>query len=141
MKAKNNAAGTAEALEPIGVQGASGETLEAVLRAVKNLHLERAQVTLVTDWQDRRERARYAVFVREGEHRVLSADAFGPRYGEAGGKALADLVNALTDRGANNFKESVLSPHEFSQALEYPDEAMIMKITANANPTDPSIYT
>ena len=139
MKAKTNAA-TPEALDPVGVQGAPTETLETVLQAIKNLHLERATITLLTDWQDRRANARYAVLVREGIHTVLSVEAFGPRYGESGQKALESLMHSFLDRKATNFKESVVAPHEFNRILENPDEQALLKIKATANPTDPSIY-
>jgi Protein of unknown function (DUF3197) len=126
--------------EPVGLQGAPLETLEAVKVALRTVELRGAIVTLIADWQDRRDSARYAVFVRHGERSVLSEDAFGGRYGAAGVKALADLVTMLWDRGAENFKESIIAPHDFARLLEHPTPEHLGRVTASANPTDPEIY-
>ena len=127
-------------LEPIGLQGAPKETLEAIQQALKGFDIKHAVVTMISDWQDRRESARYAVLVRSHDHVALSEDAFGPRYGAAGTDALARLVSSLVERGAVNFKESVLAPHEFTRLLEYPDQHTLLQITANANPAGPDLY-
>ena len=127
-------------LEPVGLQGSPTETLEAVTHALKGFDIKHAVVTMIADWQDRRESARYAVLVKSHDHTVLSEDAFGPRYGQAGAEALAKLISGLVDRGAVNFKESVLAPHEFSRLLEYPDAHALLQITANANPAGPDLY-
>lgn len=134
-----NSANT-DALDPVGLQGAPKETLEALKIAVKGINLSNTIVTLVADWQDRRDSARYAVMLRASGRTVISEDAFGGRYGSLGRTTLAQLVNWLLEAGATDFKESVLPPHEFTRLLEYPDQAGIMKLVANANPTDPEIY-
>jgi hypothetical protein len=126
--------------DPVGLQGAPLETLEAVHAALRTVEVRGAIVTLIADWQDRRDSARYAVFIRHGGRSVLSEDAFGGRYGAAGVKALADLVTMLWNRGAENFKESVLAPHDFTRLLENPTPEHLMRVMANANPTDPEIY-
>ncbi len=134
---KNSATDT---LDPIGLRGAPLETLEAVRAGLRSIDVKDSIVTLIADWQGRRDSARYAVLVRNGERSLLSEDAFGGRYGAAGQRALADLVTMLTDRGASNFKESVLAPHEFSRLLEDPTAERLQHILANANPSDPEIY-
>jgi Protein of unknown function (DUF3197) len=129
-----------ETLDPVGLQGAPMETLAALKTALRGVKLEGAIITLIADWQNRRDTARYAVMIRAGEESIVSEDAFGGRYGVAGTAALTDLVNFLWERGAENFKESVLAPHQFARILEYPDAASLQRIVANANPTDPEIY-
>lgn len=128
-------------LDPIGLQGAPLETLNALHAALKSFDLKHAIVTIISDWQDRRSTARYAVLVRSGERVALSEDAFGPRYGEAGTWAIKDLLESLSSKGAINFKECILAPHEFTRLLEYPDAHAILKITASANPASPAIWS
>jgi hypothetical protein len=130
----------AELLDPVGMQGAPQETLAALKIAVRGMDLERAIVTLVADWQDRRASARYAVMLRENGRTVLSEDAFGGRYGALGVTGLAQLVDWLTEAGASDFKESIVAPHEFNRLLEHLDAHGVQKLIANANPTDPEIY-
>ncbi len=127
-------------LEAWGLAGAPTETFAAIKDLLKKQNLESASVVLITDWQDRRSSARYAVLVRIAEKIFLSQAAFGPRFGDAGTEALQNLITLLQSCGATNFKESVLAPHEFARMLEYPNELVLEKLAANANPTDPSIY-
>lgn len=130
-----------ETLDPVGLRGAPLESLNAVKLALRGVTLIDATVTLIADWQGRRDSARYAVLVRDGSGRhIVSEDAFGGRYGADGVKALADLVTLLCDQGASNFKESILAPPEFTRLLEYPDAHNLQRIAANANPSDPEIY-
>ena len=129
-----------ETLDPIGLRGAPFESLNAMKLALRGVKLIGATVTLIADWQDRRDSARYAVLVRDNDSHVVSEDAFGGRYGADGVKALAELVTFLCEQGATNFKESVLAPHEFTRLLEYPDAHNLQRISANANPSDPEIY-
>jgi hypothetical protein len=127
-------------LEPVGLQGSPAETLEAITHALRGFDIRHAVVTVIADWQDRRESARYAVLVRSHNQTVLSEDAFGPRYGQAGTDALSKLITGLVERGAINFKESVLAPHAFSRLLEYPDTHALLQVAANANPAGPDLY-
>jgi Protein of unknown function (DUF3197) len=129
-----------EPLDPIGTPGASMQTLEDLKLAAKNFDFTRTTVTLITDWQDRRENARYAFMLHQGPKTLLTGEAFGPRYGRAGQEALANLVAWLVERGATNFKESILAPSEFSRVLEEPNPANLQRLAASANPTDPNIY-
>jgi Protein of unknown function (DUF3197) len=142
MKAKtpNTAATTDETLDPIGTAGASMETLEEVKLAAKNFVFAQTTVTLITDWQDRRENARYALMLHQGTKTILTNEAFGPRYGQAGKVALSSLIAWLLEKGASNFKESILSPHGFSRVLEDASPANLQQLTALANPSDASIY-
>ncbi len=128
-------------LDPIGLQGSPLETLSALQSAVKGFDLKHAIVTILSDWQDRRDTARYAVLIKSGERIALSEDAFGPRYGASGKRALEDLLEGLSAKGAINFKECVMAPHEFTRLLEYPDAHTILKITASANPASPAIWS
>jgi len=128
-------------LDPIGLQGAPIETLNALHAALKGFDLKHAIVTIISDWQDRRSTARYAVLVKSGERVALSEDAFGPRYGETGTRAIKNLLENLSLKGAINFKECILAPHEFTRLLEYPDAHAILKITASANPASPAIWS
>ena len=141
MKSKYaNAAANDETLDPIGTSGASLETLEEVKLAAKNFVFAQATVTFITDWQDRRENARYALMLHQGAKTILTNEAFGPRYGQAGKAALSSLVAWLLENGASNFKESILAPHEFARVLEDANPANLQRLAALANPSDPAIY-
>jgi Protein of unknown function (DUF3197) len=121
MKARNASSATTtneETLDPIGTSGASLETLEEVKLAAKNFVFAQTTVTLITDWQDRRENARYALMLHQGTKTILTNEAFGPRYGQAGKAALSSLIAWLLEKGASNFKESILAPHGFARVLE-----------------------
>ena len=140
MKTKtSNTAATDEMLDPIGTSGASMETLEEVKLAAKNFVFAQTTVTLITDWQDRRENARYALMLHQGAKTILTNGALGPRYGQAGKAALSRLIAWLLEKGASNFKESILAPHEFARVLEDAIPANLQRLAALANPSDPSI--
>ena len=96
-----------ETLDPVGLRGAPNETLNAMKLALRGVKLNDATVTLIADWQDRRDSGRYAVLVRDADGAVVSEDAFGGRYGASGTQALAEIVTFLIQHGATNFKESV----------------------------------
>jgi hypothetical protein len=127
-------------LDPIGSRGSPLETLKAIRETTKRLDFTLSMIVFLTDWEDRRETARIAVLMRFGSETMISEDAFGPRYGETGKKGLADFVEYVCDRGAQNFKESVIAPHEFTRLLEYPSIENLARVFANADPTDPEIY-
>ncbi len=143
MKARSSSTAAAainEMLDPIGTSGASLETLEEVKLAAKNFVFAQTTVTLITDWQDRRENARYALMLHQGTKTILTNEAFGPRYGQAGKAALSSLIAWLLEKGASNFKESILAPHEFARVLEDANPANLQRLAALANPSDPNIY-
>ena len=143
MKARSSSTAAAainEMLDPIGTSGASLETLEEVKLAAKNSVFAQTTVTLITDWQDRRENARYALMLHQGTKTILTNEAFGPRYGQAGKAALSSLIAWLLEKGASNFKESILSPHEFARVLEDANPANLQRLAALANPSDANIY-
>jgi len=50
-------------MEVLGVRGAPKQTLAALMEALKGARFPDLIVTFVTDWQDQRIKARYAVFV------------------------------------------------------------------------------
>jgi hypothetical protein len=127
-------------LDPIGMRGSPIETLNALREATRRADFDSSLIIYLTDWEDRRETARVAVLLRFASETIITEDAFGPRYGEAGKKALADLTTYLVDHGATNFKESVIAPHEFTRLLEYPTKEGLARVFANADPTDPEIY-
>jgi hypothetical protein len=135
------AAATApELADTWGAQGRPRETLAALAQPLKSLNAETTTVVLVTDWQGSRENANYALFAHDKGQTVVSADAFGPRYGATGVAALRELVEGLQNRGAENFKEAILAPHEFNRLLEEPSAAMILRLLAIANPIDVALY-
>jgi Protein of unknown function (DUF3197) len=143
MKARisnTQASANDEMLDPIGSAGASMETLEEVKLAAKNLVFAQTTVTLITDWQDRRENARYALMLHQGAKTILTNEAFGPRYGQAGKAALSSLIAWLLEKGASNFKESIIAPSEFARMLEDANPATLQRLAALANPSDPNIY-
>ena len=127
-------------MERTGFKGLPKETLEQLKPRISKLHLPSLKVILVTDHQGHRDRARYRVFLVGGRHALLTEDAFGPAYGEAGERALAELVQLLRKGGAYNFKEAVLPPDVYA-ALDAMDEAAVReRLLANANPADPGLY-
>jgi Protein of unknown function (DUF3197) len=127
-------------LDPIGMRGSPIETLNALREATRRADFDLSMIIYLTDWEDRRETARVAVLMRFPLETLITEDAFGLRYGEAGKKALADLTTYFVDHGATNFKESVIAPHEFTRLLEYPSSQNLARVFANADPTDPEIY-
>lgn len=127
-------------IETTGWNGAPDETLALVASVLRSFDLGAAQVVLVTDWQDRRASQRYALLVQSGTRTLVSAAAFGPRFGERGTSGLESLVRGLLDRGATNFKESVIAPHEFGRMLEEPTADEFRELLASANPVDPLLY-
>lgn len=128
-------------MEVIGVRGAPRQTLEALKEALKGARFPDLIVTFVTDWQDQRKKARYAVFVRGGKNSVLSMDAFGPAFGPEGDRALTELVHWLQDKGVHRWYESVIPPSEYAALFELEPDAVYRQLTANANPSDPTLYT
>lgn len=126
--------------EPVGLRGNPAETLEAATAALRGLDLARSVVIMLTDWQGDRAGARYMALIADPTRAVVTEDAFGPRYGPAGAEALRSLVRGLLERGAVNFKERVVAPHEFSRQLEDLGPDGYREVLAAANPTDPQIY-
>ncbi len=114
-------------------------SLEALRAALGGMKLSETKVYLITDWQDRRDRARYALLLHGGKKDVLVPDAFGPAF-PGGEEALSELVGLLLERGARRFYEAVVSPGELTALLGYPSEEVLRRVQAVANPTDPGIY-
>lgn len=127
-------------MEVIGIRGAPKLTLPAFQNALKPVNLSEAAVYFLTDWQDQRAKARFAVFVREGKQSILSLDAFGPKFGAEGGRALQELTLWLIEQGVRDFKEAVIAPSEFAALFELDHEEASMLIGASASPTDPTLY-
>ncbi|MCX7783337.1 MAG: DUF3197 domain-containing protein [Meiothermus sp.] len=127
-------------MELVGIRGAPQETLSALKEALKGVDFTQAVVSYLTDWQDQRAKARFAIFVREGKHRVLSLDAFGPRFGPQGDAALKEITLWFIERGVTDFKEAVIAPSEYGALFELDDEEANKLIVTSANPTDPMLY-
>jgi hypothetical protein len=127
-------------MELVGTRGAPHATFADLKEALKGTQFDGAVVTLVTDWQDQRKNARYAVFVRQGNHRVLSMDAFGPRFGPEGDDVLREMVQWFQERGVTHFYESVLPPSEYAALFEMDGDEANNLLVANANPADPLLY-
>jgi len=127
-------------MEVVGLRGAPQKTLLALKEALKGVDFSKATVTYITDWQDQRANARFAIFVREGKHRILSLDAFGPRFGAAGDAALREITLWFIERGVTDFKEAVVAPSEYAALFELEDQELERLIEATGNPTDPVLY-
>lgn len=129
-------------MELVGVRAAPNETLHALKEAVKGVKFNEALVTLVTDWQDQRANARFAIWVREGKHRVLTLDAFGPRFGAAGDDALRDAVQWFLERGVSIdlFREVILPPSEYSELFEMDGDDASQMLVIKAGYADPKLY-
>ncbi|GIW25740.1 DUF3197 domain-containing protein [Meiothermus sp.] len=127
-------------MEVVGIRGAPQKTLAVLKEALKGVDFPEASVTYITDWQDQRARARYAIFVRQGKHRVLSLDAFGPRFGVLGDEALREITLWFLERGVTDFKEAVIAPSEYAALFVMEDQELEKLLAATANPTDPMLY-
>lgn len=121
------------------MRAAPRASLEALKAALGGQKLSEAKVYLITDWQDRRDKARYALLLHGGKKNLLVPDAFGPAF-PGGEEALSELVGFLLERGARRFYEAVVSPGELTALLGYPSEEIVKRVNAVANPTDPGIY-
>lgn len=128
-------------MEVIGARGAPKQTLEALREALKGARFPELIVTFVTDWQDQRKGARYAVFVRGSKNPVLTMDAFGPAFGPEGDRALTELVHWLQEKGVHKWYESVIPPSEYAALFELDPDDVYRQLVANANPSDPTLYT
>ncbi|GAB5603575.1 DUF3197 domain-containing protein [Thermus sp. FJN-A] len=126
-------------MERVGLRGAPRVSLEALKEALRGLRLSEAKVYLITDWQDRRSQARYALLIHGGKKDLLVPDAFGPAF-PGGEAALSEAVGLLLAQGARRFYEAVVSPGEMAALLDLPPEALVKRVMAIANPTDPGIY-
>lgn len=127
-------------MEIVGLRGAPQESLSALKEALRRVNFPEAVVTYITDWQDRRDQARYAVYVREGARRVLSLDAFGPRFGPQGVKALDALTRYFLEQGVSEFREAVVPPSRFAALFRLEEDELAKVLLAAANPADPSLY-
>ncbi|WP_243093715.1 DUF3197 domain-containing protein [Thermus thalpophilus] len=126
-------------MERVGLRAAPRLTLKALEEALRGVRLPEAKVYLITDWQDRRDKARYALLLHGGKKDLLVPDAFGPAF-PGGEEALAELVRLLLQGGARRFYEAVVSPGEMTALLDLPPEELVKRVVAVANPTDPGIY-
>ncbi|RDI96273.1 DUF3197 domain-containing protein [Meiothermus sp. QL-1] len=127
-------------MEIVGVRGAPQETLDALKEALRGVDFSQAVVTYITDWQDQRSQARYAVFVREGRHRVLGLDAFGPRFGAEGEAALEALTRWLLERGVSEFREAIIPPSRYAALFKLDEDELLKTLLATANPADPALF-
>ena len=123
----------------VGMRAAPRVSLEALKAALGGLKLSEAKVYLITDWQDKRDQARYALLLHTGKKDLLVPDAFGPAF-PGGEEALSELVGLLLAQGARRFYEAVVSPGEMTALLDLPPEELLKRVMAIANPTDPGIY-
>ncbi len=125
-------------MERIGLRGAPRLSLEALKEALRKARLGDTRVYLLTDWQDHRDRARYALLLH-GRKDLLVPDAFGPAF-PGGQEALAEAIAFLEALGARRFYEAVIPPGELGALLDGPPEALLARVLAAANPVDPALY-
>lgn len=130
--------------DPLGVPAAPLETWQAMQTRLDDADLTGARLILITDRQGERSQAGYAALVllgqRAQETAVISAPAFGPRYGAAGRAALAELVNWADGAGLPT-AETILSGGDVQRVLAEPDADEVANLIAASNPADPAIYT
>ncbi|MFC3833918.1 MULTISPECIES: DUF3197 domain-containing protein [Deinococcus] len=130
--------------DPLGVPGAPQETLNAIMARVQGSELTGGKLILVTDRQGERTRAGYAALLVTGQgagaSAVVTATAFGPRFGAAGAQALSELVRWAQGQELP-VRETVLSASDFTRILAEPDAVEVGQLVASSNPSDPGIYT
>ena len=130
--------------DPLGMPAAPLETWQAMQTRLNDADLTGARLILITDRQGDRSRAGYAALVTLGrgqtETAVLSAAAFGPRYGVGGSAALAELVR-WADKAGIPTAETVLGSGDFQRVLAEPDAGEVAALIAASGPADPAIYT
>ncbi|WP_309571222.1 DUF3197 domain-containing protein [Deinococcus sp.] len=130
--------------DPLGVPGAPLETLSAVMARFAESDLTGGKLILVTDRQGERPRAGYAALIVTGQGggaaAVVTAVAFGPRFGLPGAQALSDLVRWAKGQDLP-MRETVLNSSDFTRILAEPDAVEIGQLLASSNPSDPGIYT
>ena len=111
------------------------------LNVVAYLSLGWAGVFVIPDLT---RQAGYAALVVTGKGEaaagVVTATAFGPRFGRAGAQALADLVVWATNQNLP-VRETVLNSSDFSRVLAEPNAREVAHLVASSNPSDPGIYT
>lgn len=127
-------------IDPLGVPAAPQETLQVLMPLLEQAELSSARLTLVTDRQGDRENCGYAAVLKIQTDILVTAHAFGPRFGQEGAEALATLVNWATEHNVAVF-ETVLNPSDFTRVIAEPDQDELAALTAASNPTDPNIYT
>ena len=130
--------------DPLGVPAAPLDTWQALQARLNDADLTGARLILITDRQGERPRAGYAALVTlgrgEAEEAILSAPAFGPRYGAAGAAALAELVR-WADAAGIRPTETILGSGDFQRVLAEPGADEVAALIAATNPADPAIYT
>ncbi len=116
------------------------QTLAQIKPKLKKLHFPTMTVILVTDRQGDRARSRYRVLLEAGKHVFFSEEAFGPGFGEAGAKALSELIATLKGSGVRRFKEAVLPPDVYAALDDMPHQQALERVLASAAQADPKIY-
>ncbi len=117
----------------VGSVGLPEVSKAALLEALKGAHWPRLSLTLVAPWQGARERTGYAALVFGTPEPVLTPPAFGPAYGEAGERALAELLEVFAKHGVRRIFEAALAPGELA-ALTEGEEALLARAAAARNP-------
>ncbi|MGQ9753312.1 MAG: DUF3197 domain-containing protein [Thermaceae bacterium] len=126
-------------MERLGLRASPQATLKALLEALRGARLKGTRVYLITDWQDRREEARYAVLIRTPRKDVLTPDAFGPAF-PGGKEALGRLLEFLEEQGVEQFYEVVLPRSTLYALFESEVQEVLAKVLASANPADKGRY-
>ncbi|MGQ9510905.1 MAG: DUF3197 domain-containing protein [Thermaceae bacterium] len=126
-------------MERLGLRASPQATLKALLEALRGARLKGTRVYLITDWQDRREEARYAVLIRTPRKDFLTPDAFGPAF-PGGKEALGRLLEFLEEQGVEQFYEVVLPRSTLYALFESDDQEVLAKVLASANPADKGRY-
>ena len=134
-------------VDPIGLPGASLETLNEVRLRFEGVELRGGHLLMVTDTQGHRGAARYgAVLVPPANAQslgvsraVVISPSFGPRFGAAGQEALAGLADWAAGAGLV-LRETVLPAGDFVRVLEEPDTREVNRLVAASNPVDAGIY-
>ncbi len=120
----------------VGSTGRPEVSKDALLKALKGAHWPRLSLTLVAPGQGARHQTGYAALVLGTPEPVLTRVAFGPAFGEAGRRALAELLEAFAKHGTRRLYEAALSPGELA-ALTEGETALLARVAAAKNPLSP----
>ena len=118
-----------------GTPGRPEATLKALQAALKGAHWPKIALVLVTPRPDQRQNAPYAVLIAGAAEPIVTPPAFGPAFGEAGVRALGELLAWAREHKARGLFEAAAAPGEIASLPA--DERLFGRLVAAKNPLHP----